>query len=114
MTAIADATDYARDHRAKAKASYYQEHKHVWWQSAWRQRGIVNAAGQPFRIGDYQRLLAAQQGCCGVCLQAQTDVGYTVSYDPRTKVAKALVCNRCRIPMAWALAHREAVLAHLG
>ena len=107
MTATAEANYIAR-----RKARYYQDNKWRWWESAWRERGIYNDDGRPFLVVDYEAMLARQGNRCAVCGETQTKA-YTV-VATETGRARALVCGRCSAPMAWAMANRQAVLAHLA
>ena len=65
-------------------------------ENAWKQAGIKNADGSPFKWKDYENLKAGAQNKCMLCgTDTPGKKDFSVDHDHLTGVARFLLCGHC-------------------
>ena len=83
--------DANKEHNRKRKAVWCAANKH-------RRRGYVLRGTYRLSVAEYDALLAAQNGGCAICGEAETGARSSklhIDHDHATGKVRALLCNHC-------------------
>jgi hypothetical protein len=64
---------------------------------SWQRKGILNESGQPFQLGDFDRLYQIQQGRCKICKKHSTEFkrNLAVDHEHKSGIVRGLLCHNC-------------------
>lgn len=89
-------------HKAEAPARWRQwaaanpvKFRRGRYENSWKSKGILNPDGSRFRIEDYDRMLALQNGVCRICGEPEKRFAQlSADHDHKTHIIRGLLCHR--------------------
>lgn len=88
--------------RQEYMKAWYKKNPTNWREKHWKQQGIINSDGTPFKYTDFDRLYQIQQGRCAICKKHSSEFDRTLAadHDHKTGFIRGLLCLGCNSRLA--------------